>query len=273
MLKIIFFSQTPYVTYYGHGDSTYIELPNGQNMLIDISTQEGGSVLTKKLLDMQVRSIDYFVVSHLHKDHTAGFAELAEHIDVKQIILSGYGFKSIETDLTFFETVDRKQIPMQYVRMGQELDIGGVHLQVLFPPKGIPEASSDLPYVEQEIHSNMHSLVFKLSYGRFSALFTGDIYAETEQQMVESCGDKLESTVLKLPHHGSNTSASQLFMDYVKPRVAVTMCRSCEWEVQQRFSNAGIPVYGPFCDGSIIMQTDGRTLQIECDKGTRDVAL
>lgn len=273
MLKLTFFSQAPYVTYYGHGDSTYVELPNGQNMLIDVSTQEGGKALIKRLQEMQVNTIDYFVVSHLHKDHTAGFAELVEHIDVEQIILSGYGFKSVETDLTFLEAVDQKQIPMQQVRMGQKLDIGGAQLQVLFPPAGIPEVSPDLPYVEQEINSNMYSLVFRLSYGDFSALFTGDIYEQTEKKMIETCREKLQSTLLKLPHHGSNTSASQAFMDIVKPQMAVTMCRSCEWEVQQRFSNADIPVYGPFYDGTIIAETDGKILQVKCDKGSRRFAL
>ncbi len=273
MLRFVFFNQAPYHTYYGNGDSTYIELPNGQNMLVDISTQVGGESVVKKLQEMQVKCIDYFVVSHLHKDHTAGFGELIKHIDVKHVILSGYGFKSVETDFAFLEIVRNKDIPMKCVRAGQEFNVGDLHLQVLFPTEGIPEVSPDLPFVEQEINSNMYSLVIKMSYGKFSALFTGDIYEKTEKQIIETCKEILPSALLKIPHHGNNSSASQAFIDAVAPKMAVTMCRSCEWEVQQRFSNTNILVYGPFYDGTIIAETDGDILEVICDKGTRKFVL
>lgn len=268
MLKMNFFDQAPYLEYYGGGDCTYFEFPNGQNMLLDITTKQAAGTVIEQLLDRKVKQIDYFVVSHLHRDHTGGFAELAEKIPVKQIILSGYGFQSIEADTTFLETVEKKKIPMRQVRMGDELSVGDVHFQFLFPPKGIPEVSPELPYVEQEINSNVYSLVFRMEYGKFSALFTGDIYAKAENQLEQQYGRKLASTLYKIPHHGNDTSSPDFAIETVKPQIAVTMSRSCDWKVQKNFTNAGIPVYGPFYDGTVAVETDGVTMRVECGKGS-----
>lgn len=273
MLKMTFFNQAPYLEYYGGGDCTYIEFPNGKNMLLDITTKQAAGTVIQQLLDRKIEQIDYFVASHLHRDHTGGFAELAEKIPVGEVILSGYGFHSIETDTTFLETVEKKAIHVKQVRMGDEMSVGDVHFQFLFPPKGIPEAAPELPYVEQEMNSNVYSLVFRLTYGNFSALFTGDIYEKAEEQLAQRYGEALKSTLYKIPHHGNDTSSPEFAIKAVKPRIAVTMGRSCDWMVQKNFSNAGIPVYGPFCDGTVVVQTDGTALQVECVKGACQIPL
>ena len=273
MLKMTFFDQIPHDLSDGYGDSTYIEFPNGQNMLIDVSTELGGDAVLKSLLAMGVEQIDYFVASHLHKDHTGGFGRLAERIAVKEIILSGYGYKSIEADKAFPQIADERGIPVRQVRMGDEFHVGDVCLQVLFPPRGIPEVSPELSYVEQEINSNVYSMVLRMTYKGFSALFAGDIYEETEKQLILTYGDSLRSTLLKVPHHGNDTSSGQAFLDAVKPQLAVMMGRCCEWPVQLRFANAGIPLYGTLFDGTIAVQTDGAMLKAICGKGEREYRL
>ena len=120
---------------------------------------------------------------------------------------------------------------------------------------------------------NLYSLVFRLSYGKFSALFTGDIHYETEEQLVQIHGDKLQSTLLKIPHHGNDTSTGPLLVYTVKPQLAVVMSTGCEWIVQRKFSSPGIPLYGTYCDGTITASTDGTTLVMECEKGCREFKL
>ena len=163
LLKIYFFNQAPYTRYYGSGECTYIELPDEKKILIDIASKESAKIITKKLFEMNVRKIDYLVVSHLHVDHTDGFAELISSISVKQVIVSGYGFQSVDADIDFLNLLNEKNIPMMYVRMGDELSFGNVRLQFLFPPKDIKEVSTDQPYEEQEKNSNIYSLVFKIT--------------------------------------------------------------------------------------------------------------
>lgn len=273
MLKMYFFDQAPYARYYGNGDCTYIELPDGKHVLIDVTSKEGGKIIAKKLIDINVRGIDYLVISHLHADHTGGFSELVNLIPVKHVILSGYGFQNVESDVNFLKLLREKNIPMLYVRMGDLLRFGNVQLQFMFPPKDVKEISPEQPYKEQEKNSNIYSLVFKITYGKFSALFVGDIYKEAEEQLIQIYGNELGSTFYKIPHHGNDTSDPRFALDKVKPQVAVTMCRFCEWEVQKNFSNEGIVVYGPFYDGTITMQTDGNMLQVYCEKGYREFLL
>ena len=272
-LKMIFFDQVPYCDFYGNGDSAYVELPDGKTMLIDISRKEPGLAITDKLIKMGVRQIDFFIASHFHSDHTEGFCELANRIPVKCVIMSGYGRKSIEADGTFLEAIQRHQIPVKEMRMGDRLNIGEAELQFLFPPRDVPEISSEKSYVEQETNSNIYSMVFRISYKKFSALFAGDIYEQSEKQLIYEVGNCLRSTVLKIPHHGNDTSTSQAFLDTVKPQLAVTMCRNCEWPVQQRLSNSHIVLYAPFCDGQISLKTDGDFLKVSCDKGDSQLIL
>lgn len=278
MLKITFFNQMPYIENrtgwpYYHGDAAYVELPDGQNMLVDISTKFSGAFITERLLKMGVKSIDYFVVSHLHQDHTAGFADLTEHIEVKHVLLSGYGFHNADADVTILDTIEKKNIPIRKLRMGDEMQLGKTEFRVLFPAKDAPEAAEDSSFGEQGRYLNLYSLVFRLSYGQFSALFTGDIHYETEEQLVQTYGDQLQSTLLKIPHHGNDTSTGQALVDAVKPQLAVVMSTGCEWIVQRKFSSLGIPLYGTFCDGTIVVSTDGKTMQVECEKGCRQYEL
>jgi len=272
-LKMIFFNQVPYCDFYGNGDSAFVELPDGKTILIDSSKKEPGSDITDKLIKMGVRQIDFFIATHLHSDHTEGFCEVANRILVKCVIMSGYGKKSIESDVTFLEAVQQYRIPVKKMRMGDRMNIGKVELQFLFPPRDVPEISSDKSYVEQETNSNLYSMVFRISYKKFSVLFTGDIYEQSEKQLIYEEGNCLRSTVLKIPHHGNDTSTSQAFLDTVKPQLAVTMCRNCEWTVQQRLSNSHIVLYAPFCDGQICMTTDGNFLKVSCDKGDSQLTL
>lgn len=275
MLKITFFNNMPYIKdrtdwpYY-HGDATYMELPDGQNMLVDISTKFSGAFITQRLLEMGVKRIDYFVATHLHQDHTAGFQELAGHIEVKNVLLSGYGVHNVDAESSMLETIEKKGIPVRQLRMGDEMQFGEVNLKFLFPPRDAPEGEQADQY---GANLNLYSLVFKLSYGKFSALFTGDIHYETEEELVQIYGDELHSTLLKIPHHGNKTSTGQALVDAVNPQLAVVMSTDCEWVVLRRFSSLGIPLYGTFCDGTIVVGTDGTDMQVECDKGCRQFEL
>lgn len=279
MLTITYFNQMPSIQdkrdwpYY-HGDCSLFRFPNGETMLIDTGTKYNGKFLADHMAeDLKIDHIDYFVTSHLHQDHTAAFPYLTERIPVKKVLLSGYGYDNADTDKTFMDTVRAKNIPYQELRKGDRLMIGDVCIDVLFPAIDAPEADSSLPWNEQGALLNWYSLVLRISYGKFSVLMTGDIHEEIEADMVTMYGSALESSVLKLPHHGNSTSTSQIFVDAVKPKLGVVMSTGCEWVVQRKFSNRLIPLYGTFSDGTITIQTDGNTMNATCWKGSTEYTL
>lgn len=143
-------------------------------------------------------------------------------------------------------------------------DITGVHIDILYPPVDFSEKSR----IQTWRNLDNNSLVLKVSFGGVSFLFPGDIKTPAEYALVSTVGDKLRSTVLLVPHHGSKTSSSERFLDKVKPDVVVISSR---WKsrfgfphpsVLKRYQAKGCRVLETAHSGAVSMRTDGRTLTI-----------
>ena len=115
---------------------------------------------------------------------------------------------------------------------------------------------------------NAASNVLKLSYHNFSALFTGDLPEKQEQELVQNRSD-LQSTILKIAHHGSKTSSSAEFLQNVKPHFAVISVGKYNSfnhpspEVIERLNKLQIPIYRTDTNGAIIFSTNGYKMKID----------
>jgi competence protein ComEC len=111
------------------------------------------------------------------------------------------------------QLIEQKQIPYHRAEAGMRMDIGAaVRLHVLHPPVILlAETSSDI---------NNNSVVLRLEYGRFSVLLTGDIEQEAEEALLAS-GQRVDSLVLKVPHHGADSALTLPFLQAVNPELAV----------------------------------------------------
>lgn len=277
-LKILFLNNVPWVggksgSENFHGDATYIALPDGTDILIDVATEVSGPNIAKKLIDMGVKKIDYFVASHLHSDHINGFEALAEAIPVSNIIFSGYGKDSISASPVLLDTAEKLNIPVQEMRQGESISFNDVKFDVFSPAKNAPEAKPEADKSYQSELLNNYSLVFRLSYGKFSALFTGDIHLNIEESLVEQYGDALKSTILKIPHHGNDTSMGKTLLDCVNPKLGVSLGRTCNGIIWRKYCAADIPLYATYTDGDIIAETDGTVLTVTSNKGTKEYIL
>ncbi|MBQ6707934.1 MAG: MBL fold metallo-hydrolase [Clostridia bacterium] len=277
-LKILFLNNVPWVggksgSENFHGDATYIALPDGTDILIDVATEVSGPNIAKKLIDMGVKKIDYFIASHLHSDHINGFEALAEAIPVSNIIFSGYGKDSISASPVLLDTAEKLNIPVQEMRQGESISFNDVKFDVFSPAKNAPEAKPEADKSYQSELLNNYSLVFRLSYGKFSALFTGDIHLNIEESLVEQYGDALKSTILKIPHHGNDTSMGKTLLDCVNPKLGVSLGRTCNGIIWRKYCAADIPLYATYTDGDIIAETDGTVLTVTCKKGINEFIL
>ncbi|MEE1315097.1 MAG: MBL fold metallo-hydrolase, partial [Faecalimonas sp.] len=270
-IKVVFPSQAPYTKKTESGDCTYIEFPNGENMLIDASTTDGGAAIVKELQKLQVEHIDYFVATHMHRDHVQGFAKIVEQISVGKVITTGYNQNSADAYKAFLTLVQENGYETITVRQGDTHTIGGATFDFLWPEADAADVSSDASHSQQETDSNLKSMVFRMSYGEFSALFTADVFTQTEDALIEKYGEALESTVLKIAHHGEDGSTCKSLLSAVQPKLAVTMGRSNVWAVQQRCEDQGVPVYGPYSDGTITIESDGTKSWVTCEKGTKEL--
>jgi len=199
----------------GQGDSTLVITPTNKKILIDSGGAEmgdfdvGKSTLFPYLLDRGITTLDYICISHFDSDHCDGFKYLLENMKIKNIILS----KQYETTQNFEEImklVNEKKVNIIKVEAGDAVPIDKfVKFKIFSPTKDLTDDIND------------NSIVMKLEYNNFSCLFTGDISKEIEEDLVSKYRSSLESTLLKVAHHGSKTSSCEGLVNTVKPRIAL----------------------------------------------------
>ena len=174
----------------------------------------GKNTLLPYLLDRGITKIDYIIVSHFDLDHCQGILYVMEKINVKKVII-GKQFETCDNYEEFIKIIKEKRINVTVVEKGEKINIEKeLYFNVLWP-------DSKNKISENVINNN--SLICKLIYKNFSCIFTGDIEKETEEVLINKYKDTdlLKSTVLKVPHHGSNTSSKEEFIKQVQPKIAI----------------------------------------------------
>jgi competence protein ComEC len=204
-LKIVFIDV-------GQGDSTLIILPNQKTMLIDGGERDQGKTVLSTLQEHNVSRIDVIVATHPHADHIGGLIGVIDAIDVGQIIDSGQ-IHTTQTFLDFVEAIESNRIPLSTVHEGDSIELDpSVDIQVLNPPITLPEGAHN----EEEFNNN--SVVIKLRYGEFTAMFPGDIELETESRL---SGRDIDVDVLLASHHRSRGSNTAKYLEAASPEVVV----------------------------------------------------
>ena len=204
----------------GQGDSCLIVTPLNKKILIDGGGSEkrnydvGKNVLLPYLFDRGIKSLDYIIISHFDTDHVGGLLYVMENMKVKNVIISKQ-FEKTDNLEKFYRIVKEKNINVQIVDAEDKLQVEkSLFFCILWP-----ESSNMIS--ENAINNN--SIVCKLVYKNFSMLFTGDIEEVAEKLITQKYKNTviLNSTILKVAHHGSKSSSIQEFLELVKPKIAV----------------------------------------------------
>lgn len=207
-LKIVFIDV-------GQGDSILIIMPSNDTVLIDGGDRQSSDEVLSILNELAISEIDALVATHPHADHIGGLIDVIKNAYVRQVIDSG----QVHTTQTFEDLLDAiyaAQIPLMSVRAGDSIDIDPhVKLDVLNPPDSLPVGTNN------EDVFNDNSVVIKLTYGEFTALFTGDMENDNEERLLATSAKVLDADVLKAGHHGSRTSSGDEFLNAVSPEAVV----------------------------------------------------
>lgn len=254
----------------GQGESLLVRFPRGETMLVDgggflhLNGRDFGQrYLAPALLRLGVRRIDYLVMTHAHPDHLGGLPYLVRNMDVGQFWEPVPGGRGPEYE-QLRVCLESRGIPRRLLAAGDRpLPGGGVGIQVLSPdriqPRQWREADDRL--------LNEQSLVFRLSHGAHSILFTADSGFAAERRLLER-GEELESQVLKVGHHGSRFSTSEEFLRRVSPRIALISAGSRNsFGLPSRQTLAllrrrGVAVYRTDLDGTVELVSDGSRLTV-----------
>lgn len=243
----------------GQGSAILVQ-SNDKNTLIDTGDEKYYNKLDAFLSNNQINSIDQIVLTHNDPDHVGNMDRLIKTRKVGTVIQSKYGYKKNAATKDVKElnaAISKYHTKTVKVKKGNKIDFGcGIKGEVLSPWKNYKKI-------------NQTSLVIKLVYGKYSYLFTGDIYSSNEKELIKKYNVK--STVLQIPHHGSYTSSSEAFLKKVNAKYAVISCGKnnpyhhprpeAMKRIKKYISNKNL--YRTDQDGTILFINDGNKLIVK----------
>lgn len=248
----------------GQGDAILIETPAGQQILID-----GGPDIDRVCLELGEKlpfwdkSLDLVVLTHSHDDHVTGLAEVLRRYEVDEVLEPGL-LENTPAYEAWLELIDLKGIERSVAKAGQRIELGdGMAIEVIHPQNEMLQGT--------ESDANNNSVVLRLAWGKVSFLFAGDIDEEAEMAILYA--DQwfdLNSTVLKVAHHGSASSTSCRYLSAVEPQAAVVSVGENNYfghpseEVLRRLE--GVDVYRTDENGTITFSTDGERLWVTTER-------
>jgi competence protein ComEC len=237
----------------GQADATLIDAPD-VTILIDAGDWQRDDVVSH-VQSVGVDSLDLLILTHPHADHIGQVPQVMHNFNVGEVWTSGW-----EHDTATFEraidAIADSDAGYFEPRAGHTERYGDVLVEVVHPVDPL-----------SDIHD---SLAVKVTYGGFSALYTGDAEVEHEREMMSRDHD-LSATLLQLGHHGSSTSTATEFLDAVNPEIAIYSAGADNTyghphaEIVERVQGAGIELYGTDTNGTIAVTTDGESYHVEVD--------
>ena len=235
----------------GQADSILIQ--NGDaNMLIDAGNNEDGKKLVSYFQSLGIESFQYVIGTHAHEDHIGGMDDIIDNFNIDTFYMPD----AITTTATFesvLDSLEAKNIAFQTPTVDSTFELGDATIDVLY----VGTDDTDL---------NNTSIVLKLTYGNISILFMGD--AEKEVETIIEKKD-ISADVLKVGHHGSNTSSSKTFLEKVNPSYAIISVGTGNSyghpsnTTIQNLENLNTKIYRTDESGTIIMTTDGTNITFQ----------
>lgn len=194
----------------GQADSILVQ-SSGINMLIDAGTNNMGNTVVQDLKKLGITKIDYLVGTHPHEDHIGGMDDVINNFEIGTIYMP-----RVQTNTKTFEDVldaiSNKGLTITTPEVGYIFEVGSTKCEIMSAGTGTTEENSNL---------NLASIVIRMVYGTESFLFMGDA-----EQPNESAREWPQTTVLKVGHHGSDTSSSENFLNKINPEISIISVRN-----------------------------------------------
>lgn len=195
----------------GQGDCFFIKTSRDKKILIDGGGSEtsdydvGKNVLLPYLLDRRCKKIDLIFISHAHADHIDGIMTVIEKLKVRKVMIGVQNLND-EKIKKLYEICKKRDVEIKTIMAGESIKIDDLFFDILYPARSV-----------KDNNVNNLSLVIKLRYGSKSMLFTGDIETHGEDKIDAN----IKADILKVAHHGSNTSTSEKFLKRVSPQISI----------------------------------------------------
>jgi competence protein ComEC len=253
----------------GQGDSLLVCFPDSKLLLIDgggilafgphrsARIDIGEDVVSPYLWSRSIRKIDVVALTHAHDDHAGGLPAVIENFHPSQLWTGAMAPSAAWSAVR--QEASAENVKILALTAGRSFDFGGARVEVISPPAG---------YVPGAGPTNNDSLALRVTYGQRSLLLTGDMEKPMERSALAGA-EPLRADILKVGHHGSNTSSIDPFLDAVSPRFAVisdgfeNTFRHPHPQVLERLAAHHASVLRTDQEGLITLRTDGRRISLE----------
>lgn len=240
----------------GQGDSIFVELPNNETMLIDAAESYQSENIINYLKNLNYQKIDYVIGTHPHTDHIGGLKNIINTFEIGKIYMP----KVVSTTKTYeslLMAIKDKNLKINTAKAGTSIiDTDDLKINILAPNNSI--------YTEL----NNYSVVTKITYGTTKFLFMGDAEKLIENEIKEN----VTADVIKIGHHGSNTSSSIDFIKKVNAKYGIISVglnnkyNLPKEETITNWENSGTKIYLTSTNGTIRASSDGTNIKIESEK-------
>ena len=241
----------------GQGDSIFVELPNNETMLIDAAESYQSENIINYLKNLNYQKIDYVIGTHPHTDHIGGLTDILNTFEIGKIYMP----KVVSTTKTYeslLMAIKDKNLKINTAKAGTSIiDTDALKIIILAP--------NNSTYTEL----NNYSVVTKITYGTTKFLFMGDAEKLSENEIKEN----VTADVIKIGHHGSNTSSSIDFIKKVNAKYGIISVglnnkyNLPKEETITNWENSGTKIYLTSTNGKTIKSiSDGTNIKIESEK-------
>lgn len=259
-------SDSPFSVHYidvEQGDSELI-IAGDSAILIDGGEFDKGDEVLNYLEKQGIEELDYVIASHPHSDHIGGLPTVIDSMKVNNIILPNIPKAIIPTTQSYrnlLKAVKANNITVIPASANESYDLGGIAtMKILAPLSDISENLND------------YSVVIRVDYKQTSFLFAGDAEKQEENDILNS-GTNIDVNVLKVGHHGSNTSSAKAFLHAVTPQFAVVELAAensyghPHKDAMKRLKMWTEHTYQTAINGNIVCSSDGTTVTFICERG------
>ena len=238
----------------GQADSVLIRNGN-YNMLIDAGNNEDGEKLVNYFKSLGIEEFTYVFATHPHEDHIGGMDDIINNFKIDNYYMSNK-LSTTKTFMDVLDALDGRNLKYTVPNKGDTLKFGDANIKVIYPG-------------DDKSNINDSSIVLKITYGKNSFLLTGDATSNVERKIYN---EDIKSDVLKVAHHGSSYSSTDVFLDKVKPYYAVisvgknNIYNHPSNKTLEKLNKRNIKVYRTDLDGTIVFISDGDNLSVKALK-------
>lgn len=239
----------------------FLLMQDGETALVDCGTRSTGEDAVEYLKSIGIANLDYVFGTHPHDDHMGGMYDIITNFEVGKIIIP---------------KVEEKITSNWYIKLVEELSSGDYNIEN--PSVGdvyyLGDATIKIigPISEPKGNTNNYSIVMKVSFGEMDIIMTGDAETEVEEEILES-KENIDAEILKVGHHGSDTSSSEEFLDAISPDCALISTKlgnKYEHPIKSTMENLekrDIEVYRTDENGTVIATITQDSVSFSCEPG------